>query len=157
MADKETSPWPTVTLIGVLCGITFGLVLYSLLAPRRRDDENPNSLNGLDVKDLLPPTVLPQIPHTTETHKKSSSARTLTVSDSKPTMVLRATNGDWKVSVRVLSPHSAFAYFTVGQSTDNMIVVPSGSSQDLWLPKGEYLYAKGDQSGVCVSVSGGEV
>jgi hypothetical protein len=150
---NDASPWPTVTLIGVLCGITFGLVLYSLL--RRQDGAGafsalPDGLGG--GLDALPPALdmgslgKPQ---------PLSAARSLTLSET-PTMVLRATgNCNWKVTVRVLSPISTFARFSVGRGSTDSIIVPAGSSQDLWVPAGQYLYASGSTAGVCISASGG--
>jgi hypothetical protein len=71
-------------------------------------------------------------------------------------MVLRATgNCNWKVTVRVLSPVATFARFSVGYGDTDSIIVPAGSSQDLWVPAGEYLFATGSEAGVCVSASGG--
>jgi hypothetical protein len=153
---NDASPWPTVTFLGVLCGITFGLVLYSLL--RRHDDTG-----GLPaLPDDLGLGSLPQVNMVPSRGKsqpllaaKASVARTLTLSSS-PTMVLRATgNCNWKVTVRVISPISTFARFSVGHGATDSILVPSGSSQDMWVPKGEYLFATGSEAGVCVSVSGG--
>ena len=156
MASNDASPWPTVTFIGVLAGITFGLVLYSLL--RRRDEVGalpaaaPDlGMGGFGLGALPVARELPSLGK-----PRPSAARSMTISATKPTMVLRATGGDWKVTVRVLSPHSSFAQFIVGQDRDSSIMVPAGSSQDLWLPKGQYLYAKGSSAGVCVSASGGE-
>lgn len=155
MASNEASPWPTVTLIGVLAGITFGLVLYSLI---RRQSEGggggvlPEGDLGLGALGALPQ--VNSVPRLGK--QRPSAARTMTISASQPTMVLRAVGGDWKVTVRVLGPHSQFAQFIVGQDTDNSIVVPAGSSQDLWLQKGQYLYAKGSTDGVSISASGGE-
>jgi hypothetical protein len=155
MASNDASPWPTVTLIGVLAGITFGLVLYSLI---RRQSEGggggvlPDADLGLGGLGALPQVnTVPSLGK-----PKPSAARSMTISASQPTMILRATGGDWKVTVRVLSPQSSFAQFLIGNEQDHSIVVPAGSSQDLWLPKGQYLYAKGSTQGVCISASGGE-
>lgn len=155
MASNEASPWPTVTLIGVLAGITFGLVLYSLL---RKQQEGGGAGPGLPGSDLdLGLGALPQVATVPSLGKpRPSAARSMTISASQPTMVLRAVGGDWRVSVRVLTPHSAFAQFIVGGDNDNSIIVPAGSSQDLWLKAGQYLYAKGSVEGVCISASGGE-
>lgn len=152
MAGNETSPWPTVTLIGVLCGITFGLVLYSLI--RREDQVSSGLLPDHDLGLSTLPTVK-EIP-VGKSKRLSSAARTLTISE-KQTMVLRATGDkDWKVSARTLSPVAAFAAFSIGHGSTNSIIVPAGTSQDIWVPAGEYLYASGNQAGVCVSVSGGQ-
>ena len=153
MASNDASPWPTVTFLGVLCGITFGLVLYSILRKQGElgvasaalpDDFGLGALPTVNVGTL--PKKSPPLP----------AARTLTIGASKPTMVLRATGGvNWRVNVRTLSPVASFASFSVGIGSTNSVIVPAGSSQDIWLPAGEYLYATGNQAGVCVSASGG--
>jgi len=157
MASNDASPWPTVTFIGVLCGITFGLVLYSIL--RRERDGVGGGVLPLPETDFDGLGALPVVAATPKLGKSQplSAARTLTISDNSPTMVLRATgNKNWRVNVRTLSPVAAFASFSVGHGSTNSVVVPAGSSQDIWVPAGEYLYAIGNQAGVCVSVSGGQ-
>jgi hypothetical protein len=151
---NDASPWPTVTFLGVLCGITFGLVLYSIL--RRQDGLGVASVAMLP--DDLGLGALPTV-NVGALPKKSpplSAARTLTIGVSKPTMVLRATGGvNWRANVRTLSPVASFATFSIGIGSTNSVVVPAGSSQDIWVPAGQYLYATGNQAGVCVSASGG--
>lgn len=152
---QDASPWPTVTFIGILCGITFGLVLYSILRRERDGVGGAAALPDLDLSGLGALPVVSSVPRVGKS--RPSAARTMTISASKPSMILRAVGGDWRVSVRVLNPHSSFAAFTIGQDVDSTVVVPAGSSQDLWLPKGQYLYAKGSEANVCVSASGGQV
>lgn len=160
MASNDASPWPTVTFIGVLCGITFGLVLYSLLRRQEAAGAAPAMLPddlgmGLGV---LPVAALPTVKAIPALGKSEplSAARTLTLSDATPTMVLRATGDqNWRVTVRVLSPIATFARFSVGHGTSDSIIVPAGSSQELWVPAGHYLYAIGSDPGVCISASGG--
>jgi hypothetical protein len=160
--SKDASPWPTIVFVGLLCGLTLGLVV-SLLMKRRED--GPMLLpegggfdglgGGINIRGLNPsrsPIDTSAIPAA----RPAPVARTLTVSSQSPTMILRAQGPrDWKVTVRTLGPTAATATFLIGAQYGNSIVVPAGSSQDMRIPRGEYLYAQGSQAGVCVTVSGG--
>lgn len=149
MASNETSPWPTITLLGVFCGITFGLLLYSIL--RRKDGEGGA---GLDMGDF-DATPLPSPKSFLKAPVQSSAARTMRISETSYTPILRAQGGNWKVSVRVLSPNGASATFRIGIDANSTVIVPQGESQELWLKRDQYLYAKGSEAGVCVSAAGG--
>ncbi len=160
--SKDTSPWPTIVFVGLLCGLTLGLVV-SLFMKRRDDgplllpegDGGLGGFDGINVRGLNPsrsPINTSAVPEA----RPAPAARTLTVSAQSPTMLLRAQGSrDWKVTVRTLGPPAATATFMIGAQYGNSIVVPAGSAQDMRIPRGEYLYAQGSQTGVCVTVSGG--
>lgn len=182
--DRTTSHWPALVGLGVLCGVTLGLVLFVLL--RRRDgalQSLPEPTGGIDTLDLDELMALP-VPATRggrpvqsiasrevdgvsrrsvtppavarATYAKNAVARTVAVSDTSPTMITQATGpSSWNVWCRTVGPPGAFAAFMLGANRSEMVWIPAGQAQRVILPRGEFLYAIGDRAGVSVSVSGG--
>jgi hypothetical protein len=147
--SDEPSPWPVITFLGLLVGVALG---FAFAAYRKQNGALPS------VDDLaLPLEPLPQLSPSLGDimgPSKTSAMRTITISTTTPTMLLRAIDGDWKVSVRVVSPVGSFAQFSIGQGSTDAVTVPAGTSQDIWIPRGQYLYATGNVANVVVSVSG---
>ena len=149
--------------LGILCGLTLGLVLLLL---RRKPESSPAQLPAatdlpwIDL-DAIAPLPLEQLPAAKPSALQRPGARpaasTVTVSNAKPTLVLRA-GGDrsWSAWCRTVGPPGSFAAFSIGSDRSSRIMVPAGSVQRMRLPAGEYLYAQGDVPGVIVSVSAGE-
>jgi len=167
MASDDRSPWPTITLLGVLCGLALGALVVILVRGQRRQLGDGGGTPELGPVDLgffpLPPIPSPrgrELGATkTEVRRMRSRpvARTLTVSDSSPTLVLQAVGSrNWKVWVRTIGPPGSFATFSISNNAGDAILVPAGSNQPMQIPSGEFLYAQGDMPDVCVSVSGGE-
>lgn len=166
MANDRSDPWPTLVLIGVICGIAIGTLVMLL---RRRDSDVDRLLStGQDFSMPLEslthalPTPVGQVGDMTPTQYPqavvSPLARTQVLSTSTPTFLLKAVGPrDWTVRVRVLGPPGALATFIYSGSSADRYVVPSGGHGDtLRLPAFQSLYAIGNVSGVSVSVSGGE-
>lgn len=165
MAD-DRSPWPTITLLGVLCGLALGAIVVMLFRNQKRDqlalplpELEPFSLGAF----TLPPIPSPrgrELGMTKMNVQKMNSrptARTLTISDVEPTLVLQAVGRrSWKVWVRTVGPPGSFATFSISNNAGDAILVPAGSHHMMQIPSGEFLYAQGDTADVCVSVSGGE-
>lgn len=86
-----------------------------------------------------------------------STARTVVVSTTGPTQILRA-NGTrgWELQCRTVGPPGAIASFILGNNPAEAIQVPAGTEQRIWIASGEDLYAQADTVGTSVSVSGGE-
>jgi len=151
--------------MGILCGLTLGLVLLLLM---RRDRQQSQSLLPAPVDfdfDLgeLQSLNFPPLPtkrnalQKVETQSSLPVARTVNVSNVSPTMVLQAVGSrQWSVWCRTVGPPGSFAAFIIGNNKNDMIWVPAGQAQRMTLPRGEFLFAQGDIPGVCVSVSGGE-
>ncbi len=166
--SNDPSPWPTLTLMGVLCGLALGAVIVLLIRSSRRTEPPFPEVEDDFLDRLLSPTprLLP-----TRTAKSGRGpsldgiararvvpvARTATISNDEPTMLLQAVGKrDWTVDVRTVGPSGAFATFMIGNSSGNSIVVPAGGHHRMRIPHGEFLYAQGDTPGTFVSVSGGE-
>lgn len=172
--DRGPSPWPTLVILGVLCGLAIGAI-FVLFGdrPRRRRELGRGDSRDLDLDfddDLLSDGFLGR----GSVRGKGTSltswgggilgpvqsrpiARTVRVSSREPTMLLQAVGTrDWIVWVRVTGPPGSSAVFLIGATTGDAIRVPSGSPQEMRLPRGEMLFAQGNVAGVEVSVSGGE-
>lgn len=151
MSNSNTpSPWPSMIWLGILCGLSLGLLAAILYRDKRRES------GGGFLPDLEPsPTLGPAPRPALADPRPVPVARTLTVG-SRPVMVLKALGAsDWKVNVSTIGPPTAFATFMIGRELGNAIVVPAGSARDMRIPRGEFLYVKGSELGVCVSVAGG--
>ncbi len=159
--SNDTSPWPTIVFVGLVCGLTLGLVVSLFF--RRREDSAPMMLPSPELDDdLFQPLRLPAMPSsapitaTPVNPRTVPVARTLSVSSTAPTMILRAQGDlDWKVQARTLGPTAATATFLIGAEIGNSVIVPAGAAQIMRVPRGEYLYALGSEAGVTVTVSGG--
>ena len=156
--SKDASPWPTIVFVGLVCGLTLGLVVSLFF--KRRDSQpllsSGGSFDNVSLDDLIKPVAPMSLASVPPAPRTVPVARTLTVSHTAPTMILRAKGSqDWKVTVRTLGPPATTATFLIGAQLGNSVVIPAGSSQDMRIPRGEYLYALGSQAGVCVTVSGG--
>lgn len=162
---NERSPWPTITFLGVLCGVALGAI--AILLWRSRRDQlalgpgTPQSLDGLDLDSLswnAPPKVRvkPLAKRALAEPRVRPVARTLMISDAEPTAILKAVGEtDWNVFVRVIGPVGSSAQFMLSSSTSDSITLESGDFQDMKIPRGEFLYAQGSISGVMVTASGG--
>lgn len=160
MADEhDTRLWSVVTFIGVLAGITFGAVLVMLWKDRSFGTKlalpapTPQPLSGgfglplLGSATALSPSGIGY----------QSVARTVTISDTGPTQILRATGTrGWELQCRTVGPPGSIASFVLGNNPAESIQVPAGAEQRIWIASGEDLYAQGDTVGTSVSVSGGE-
>lgn len=163
MADGGRSdPWPTMTLLGVLCGLAIGAVLVMLF---RREDRSGLGL-GSGSNDLLDeldaparPTRLPLglPPGGMPTARPVPIARTVPLGTGRPTFLMQAQGPrDWTVWVRVNGPPGATATFMIGREAGNAIEINAGQFQQMQIPRGETLYARANTSNVQVSVSGGQ-
>lgn len=166
MSDRAPSPWPTLTLMGVLCGLAIGAVIVLLFRGRRSEASQIPELDdlGFDLPrfDLAPPTPVLRKSDGVDMSRTARArtvpvARTATISNREPSMLLQAVGSrNWSVWVRNVGPSGSFATFMISNSPSNAILIPAGQSQRMRLPRGEFLYAQGDVPGVVVSVSGGE-
>jgi len=150
--------------MGILCGLTLGLVILLLVRRDRRDSPQaalaaPVDL-GLGDLGMFDLPALPARPNALQKAERTGAlplARTVNVSASSPTMILQAVGKrPWSVWCRTVGPPGSFAAFMIGGNKNDMIWVPAGQQQRMTLPRGEFLFAQGDMDGVCVSVSGGE-
>lgn len=165
MANDRSDPWPTLVLIGVICGIAVG-ALVMLLRRREGSDVDRLLMSGQDFAMPLDQLTLPQPPPShigdmTPTRYPQSVnsplARTQYISSTQPTFLLKATGPqNWIVRVRVIGPPGSLATFTYSGSSADQFVLPSGGHDTLMLPGFQSLYAIGNVQGVSVSVSGGE-
>lgn len=164
MAERS-DPWPTLTWVGVLCGIALGAVIVLLF---RRNDNQPLALPPGRDPDPDPDlsmfaASLPSIPLPTNNKlgpiRSRPIARTLAIRANVPTMVLQAVGvRDWTVWVRVIGPPGAFATFTISDNTGDAVEIPAGGNAgfQMKIPRGEFLYAAGSTTGVRVSAAGGQ-
>jgi len=161
MSNERSDPWPTMVGMGILCGLTLGLVILLLFRRRETQALLPAStdLGDLGLDDLSFPTLPSKgnLLKRVERQQALPVARTVNVSNTSPTMILQAVGSKpWSVWCRTVGPPGAFASFIIGGNKNDMIWVPAGQAQRMTLPRGEFLFAQGDIPGVCVSVSGGE-
>lgn len=158
-STENHSPWPTIVGLGVMCGVTLGLLLFLIY---RKKSEATQALDfdfGPAIEPVSLPEAKPKLARQGPLAKARTVpvARTTTVSATSPTMLLQAAGGkDWTVWVRNVGPPGSFASFIIGGDSNNSALVPAGGHQQMRLPRGEYLFAQGDVANVIVSVSGGE-
>ncbi|TFH21765.1 MAG: hypothetical protein E4H03_09890 [Myxococcales bacterium] len=163
MANDRSDPWPTLTIVGSLCGLALGAVVVMLL--RRRDGggggrlllPESSSPPDFDLSSFLSsPPLSPKYDKVIAVPSRPV-ARTVTISERDPTLILKAVGKrDWTIWVRVVGPPGAFARFMISNNSGDAIDVPAGGHHQMRLPAGEFLYAQGDMPCVTVSASGGE-
>lgn len=153
--------------LGILCGVALGAIAFILFRGRRElSGSNQLELDGLGWSpddEFGPPRARkslpapPKLPKPIRTVGSRPVARTVRVSGSTPTLLLKAVGRrNWTVWVRVVDPAGSFATFFISNNSGDSIEIPAGGFHQMQIPSGEFLYAKGDQDGVTVSVSGGE-
>lgn len=161
---NDRDPWPTMVLLGILCGLAVGAVIVMLFRGNRRPLDAELELGDGDLDALLPsrrrtgaralgfessPLLAPM--------RARPLARSTAISASSPTLLFKATGRiDWLVTVRVFGPPGSFATFLIGAEAGNGTMIPAGGHQLMQVPSGEFLYAQGSTTGVQVSVAGGE-
>lgn len=165
---SDRDPWPTMVLIGVLCGLAIGAVVVLLVRGGRRSilGGGPElELGDDDIDLLLPPKRRSRDLATTRFEsspmlapmRARPLARSSAISATSPTLLFQATGRiDWLITVRVFGPPGSFATFLIGAEAGNGTMIPAGGHQPMQVPRGEFLYAQGSTTGVQVSVAGGE-
>jgi hypothetical protein len=158
MANERSDPWPTMVVMGILCGLAIGAVFVLLF--RRRDGEPllrelPSS--DPDLASFLSLPGPPAVKYDKVTAVPTRPvARTVQISHQKPTLLLKAVGSrDWTVWVRVVGPPGSFARFMISDNTGDAIDLPAGGHHQMRIPAGEFLFAQGDMPCVTVSASGG--